>query len=207
MFTKRIKTKLFVTVAVILLLLPGAAIAEELRVTPYLGYRVGGEFEDFATSNRLKLKEGDAYGLIVSWGQDATYELLLSRQETELTASQTVAPSVLFDVDVTNILFSGRNILNKEVGSFMSGVVGMTRYSPGVSGFSTETRFALGAGAGIDYRVSKALDIRLEGRAVATFLDSSGGVFCSSASGCAIFADSDVVWQVEFISGFTFKFD
>ena len=191
----------------LLLLLPGAVIADELRVTPYLGYRVGGEFEDFATGARLKLKEGDAYGLVVSWGPDATYELLYSRQETELTASQAVSPSVLFDVDVTNIMFSGRNILDKELGSFMSGVVGMTRYNPGISGFSTETRFALGAGAGIDYRISKALDIRLEGRAVATFIDSSSGVFCSSASGCAILADSDVVWQVEFISGFTFKFD
>ena len=190
-----------------LLLLPGAVIADELRVTPYLGYRVGGEFEDFATSTRLKLKEGDAYGLIVSWGQDATFELLYSKQETELTASQSVSPSVLFDVDVTNILFSGRNILNKEVGTFMSGVVGMTRYNPGISGFSTETRFAIGAGGGIDYRISKALDIRLEGRAIATFLDTNSGVFCSSASGCAVFTDSDVIWQFEFITGFTFKFD
>ena len=104
------------------------------------------------------------------------------------------------------IYYAGKRILDKDVGTFVAGMVGVTRFDPGSSNLGSETRFAPGAGAGLDYRIRKNLGIRVEGRAIATLLDSNGGVFCSCSGGCSIFAEGTALWQFEIITGFTFRF-
>ena len=194
------------------LLLPGAANAEEktavdqIRITPFLGYRVGGEFEDANTGTTLDLKEDQSYGLIFSKGAEDALEFSISRQPTKLEASGDVSSADLFDVDVFNYMLGGKKILNRETGTFVSGLVGVTHFDPRESGLSSETRFALGVGGGIDYRIANNLSFRLEGRGIGTFLDSSGGIFCSSSKGCAMYADSSLLLQFEVISGLTFRF-
>ena len=174
--------------------------------TPFTGYRVGGEFEDFDTGNRLKLEESETYGFAFGWGEQDRYEVSYSQQLSELSASSQVSSGVLFDVDVINIMFAGKNTLNEEIGSYVSGMVGITRFEPDKSGLSSETRFALGAAGGMDYPLGKRLAFRLEGRGVMTFLDSDSGVFCSSSNGCLVVTDSDVMFQFEAIAGLTFRF-
>ena len=96
--------------------------------------------------------------------------------------------------------------MNRESGTFVSGLVGITHFDPREAGLSSETRFAHGVGIGIDYRIANNLGFRLEGRGIGTFLDSSGGIFCSSSKGCAMYADSNLLLQGEVISGLTFRF-
>ena len=103
-------------------------------------------------------------------------------------------------------MVGGKKILNRESGTFVSGLVGVTHFDPRESGLSSETRFALGIGGGIDHPIGKNLSFRLEGRGIGTFLDSSGGIFCSSSRGCAMYADSNLLLQFEIISGLTFRF-
>ena len=193
------------------LLLPAAVNAEEkpaldqIRITPFLGYRVGGEFEDvFGTT--LELDEAQSYGLIFSKGAEDALEFSISVQPTTLSASGNVPSTELFDVDVYNYLLGGKKILNRESGGFVSGMVGVTHFDPDKSGLSSETRFALGVGGGIDYPIANNLSFRLEGRGIGTFLNSSGGIFCGSNSGCALYADSSLLLQFEIISGLTFRF-
>jgi len=194
------------------LLLPAAASAEDtaavdqFRITPFLGYRAGGEFEDANTGTTLDLDEAQSYGLIFSKGAEDALEFIISVQPTKFTANGEVLSSDLFDVDVINYMVSGKNILNREFGSFVSGMVGVTHFDPRGVALSSETRFALGIGGGIDYPIAKNLSFRLEGRGIGTFLDSSGGVFCSSSRGCAMFVDSSLLLQFEVISGLTFRF-
>ena len=71
------------------LLLPGVVNAQEkaaldqIRITPFLGYRVGGEFEDvFGTT--LELDEAQSYGLIFSKGAADALEFSISVQPTNL---------------------------------------------------------------------------------------------------------------------------
>jgi len=47
------------------ILIPTGAVAEGLMITPYLGYRVGGDFTDIATGTELELAESESYGLII----------------------------------------------------------------------------------------------------------------------------------------------
>lgn len=194
------------------LLVPASATAQEkagvdqFRLTPFLGYRVGGEFEDANTGTRVDLDEAQSYGLIVSKGGEDALEFSISVQPTKLNASGTVASTDLFDVDVMNLMVAGKNILNRETGAFVSGMIGVTHFDPREADLSSDTRFALGIGGGVDYPVSKRLSFRLEARGIGTFLDSSGGVFCSSSRGCVMYADSSLLLQAEVISGLTFRF-
>ncbi len=85
-------------------------------------------------------------------------------------------------------------------------MVGVTRVDPDKSGLSSETRFALGAATGVDYPLGKRIAFRLEGRGIATFIDTDSGIFCGSNGGCAAVTRSDVLWQFEAIAGLTFRF-
>ena len=188
-------------------LIPTGTVAEGLMITPYLGYRVGGDFTDISSGIELELAESESYGLIIGKdnGTNNQTEFIYSVQPTKLTASGAVI-SPLVDVDVENFLFAGKKILNKESGTFMSGMIGATRFDPSSSSLSSETRFALGIGGGVDHRISDNLGFRFEGRGIATFLDSDGAIFCDSTGGCLIFTESTVLWQFEVVAGITFRF-
>ena len=190
------------------LVMPTVAVAEGLMFTPYLGYRVGGDFSDINTNIELELAESDSYGLIFGKDSDSIdqLEFIYSLQPTKLIARGPFTSGVLGDVDVESFLVAGKRVLNKESGTFVSGIVGATRFNPDSPSLSPETRFALGLGGGIDYRISKRLGFRLEGRGIATFFDSNGAVFCGSNGGCLVYTESSVLWQFEFVTGFTFRF-
>jgi opacity protein-like surface antigen len=190
------------------LVIPTGAVAEGLMITPYLGYRVGGDFTDISSGIELELAESESYGLIIGKdnGTSDQMEFIYSIQPTNLTATGTVTSGVLVDVDVENFLFAGKKILNKESGTFMSGMIGATRFDPSSSGLNSETRFALGLGGGIDHRISDRVGFRLEGRGIATFLDSDGAIFCGPTGGCLVFTESNVLWQFEVVAGLTFRF-
>jgi len=187
---------------------PTGAVAEGLMITPYLGYRVGGNFTDIATGLELELVESDSYGLIIGRdnGTNNQLEFIYSLQSTQLEASGIVSPVVLVDVDVENFLVAGKRIMNKDSGAFVSGIVGVTRFNPESSSLNSETRFALGLGGGTDYPIGKNFSLRLEGRGIATFLDSNGAVFCGPSGGCLVYTESNVLWQFEVIAGITFRF-
>ena len=188
------------------LLVPALASAEGFRFTPYLGYRAGGDFEDAATGSTIDLDESETYGFVISKDSDDALEFSYTLQPTKLSGGRGVSSEQLFDVDVMNLMVVGKNILNPNNGGFVSGMVGITHFDPRGVSLSSETRFALGAGGGIDYRISDNLGFRLEGRGIATFLDSSGGVFCSSSQGCSAFVDSSVLLQFEALAGLSFRF-
>jgi len=187
---------------------PSVVVAEDLMFTPYLGYRVGGDFSDVSTDVELELEESESYGIIIGKGSDSgdAYEFIYSLQPTRLKASGPSTSGVLGDVDVENFLISGKRTLNKESGTFVSGLVGATRFDPDSASLDSETRFSLGLGGGIDYRINEHLGLRFEGRGIATLFDSNGAAFCGSNGGCLVYTDSSVLWQFEFVTGFTIRF-
>ncbi len=88
------------------------------------------EFEDAITGTTLDLDEAQSYGLIFSQGAENAMEFSISVQPTKLNASGDVRSADLFDVDVMNFMVIGKNILNRESGSFVSGMVGVTHFDP-----------------------------------------------------------------------------
>jgi opacity protein-like surface antigen len=189
------------------LIIPTGAVAEGLMITPYLGYRVGGDFSDFNTNVELELAESESYGLIIGKdnGTSDQLEFIYSLQPTKVTANGPFSPGVLGDVDVENFLIAGKKILNRDSGTFVSGIVGATRFDPKSSLLDSETRFSLGIGGGIDHSISKRIGFRIEGRGIATLFNTNGGVFCGGG-GCLVYTDSNAFFQFEVLAGLTFKF-
>ena len=188
------------------LLVPAVASAEGFRFTPYLGYRVGGSFEDAATGSTLDLDESESYGFIVGKDADDAYEFSFTLQPTKLSGGNAVSSDRLFDVDVMNFMVAGKKVLDRETGGFISGMMGVTHFDPRGANLSSDTRFAIGIGGGVDYPVGDHLGFRFEGRGIATLMDNSGGVFCGSSQGCTAFFDSSVLLQFEALAGLSFRF-
>ena len=57
-------------------------------ITPFAGYRGGGDVEDTVAVTELDIVESDTFGLLFGWEvKDGQLEIIYSRQETELTGS------------------------------------------------------------------------------------------------------------------------
>ena len=98
----RLTTILFLSPCLLLLLAPMTVSAEGFQITPFLGYRVGGDFEDGGTGVELSLAEEETYGIILNKdiGPGKQHEFFYSFQPSRLTAGGAVTPGVLTDVDV-----------------------------------------------------------------------------------------------------------
>ena len=202
-------TSLFLSAFLLFTQAPVSALAEGFQITPFLGYRIGGDFEDGGTGVELTLAEEETYGIILNKdiGPGKQYEFFYSFQPSRLTAGGIVTPGVLADVDVEYFHIGGRNYWDKgAVRTFVSGGLGATHFDPNASNLGSETRFSIGLGGGVELGASERIAIRLEGRGFATFLDSEGAVFCDSSGGCVVLVASDLLWQFEVGAGVTFKF-
>ena len=176
-------------------------------ITPYAGYRDGGDFEDAVSGTKLDIDESDTLGLIFGWEvKDGQLEISYSRQESELTGSSSASPDALVDVDVTNLLFAGKSILDPDIGSYISILVGLTEIDFDSDALDSDTRPAIGFGGGIDYPIGDNLGFRLGLRGIVTFLDDNEDEFCASAIDCPILIDDNKLLQWEIFTGLSLRF-
>ena len=199
---------LFFCAGLLFLFVPGTVTAEGFQITPFMGYRAGGGFEDAVTGETLDLSEEGTYGLII--GMDMSpgkqYEFFYSFQPSRLTAGGVVTPVVLTDVDVEYFHIGGRNYWDRGAArTFITGGIGATHFDPHSSSLRSETRFSLSLGGGVELGASERVSLRMEGRGFATLFNSSGAIFCGSSSGCEVFISSDVLLQFEVGAGISLK--
>lgn len=176
-------------------------------ITPYAGYRDGGDFEDTVSETELDIDESDTLGLIFSWEvKDGQLEISYSQQETELTGSSSASPDALVDVDVNNLLFAGKSILDPDIGSYFTILIGFTEIDFDSDKLDSDTRPAIGFGGGIDYPIGDTLGFRLGLRGILTFLDDNEDEFCVSTIDCPILIDDNKLVQLEIFTGLSFRF-
>ena len=192
---------------------PAAAsdAAPRFEITPNAAYRVGGTFDDKNSDASLELRESSAWGLVVNGRveADTEWELLYSRQSTEVAASGLASPQALFDIDIDFLHFGGTYLFDGErVRPFVALTVGATRFSPGLPGFSARTYASASLGAGWKFRVGEHVGLRLEARGFGTLIDSSSRLFCASDGGgaCLIVARGEVLYQWEARAGISVRF-
>jgi len=176
-------------------------------ITPYVGYRDGGDFKDAVSDTKLDIDESDTLGLIFGWEvKDGQLEISYSRQASELTGSSSASPDALVDVDVTNLLFAGKSILDPDIGSYISILVGLTEIDFDSDELDSDIRPAFGFGGGIDRPIGDNLGFRLGLRGIVTFLDNNEDEFCDSTSSCPIFIDDNALVQWEIFTGLSIRF-
>lgn len=191
---------------------PGLA-AEELggrfELTPYAGFRFGGEFEERDGGRDFALDERAAQGLLFSFpaaAEDGRWEALYARQVTKVeTAAAGGGPKL--DLDLHYLHFGGTySFAGGSIRPFVSATAGAAHFSPRLPGFSAETFLSGSIGGGVQLRADQRVGVRLEGRLFATFLGHDTEVFCHTENLCAIAAASSTLLQWEAGAGIVFRF-
>jgi len=188
---------------------PGDEPAAPLKssVTPFAGYRLGGNLSD--TNTRVHPRDHVSYGvaLDVATDEQTRYELFYSRQSTSLSA-RAPAPS---DTVIEYLHLGGTAIMSdsQRFQPYIIGSVGATRFSPDSPIGRDRIYFSLSLGGGLRIPFSTHLALRLEARGFATLFNSNNTVFCRSdqAGGvCLIHGSGSTFFQGEALAGLAYAF-
>ena len=207
---------LFALVTVFAAPLPAAEPGEyKFAITPLLGYRTGGDFENDDSGAEVSLDDAAAVGFILNAPAETLddayteWELYFSRQSAGIEDAPTdVNPSL--DVDISYLLLGGTYVGAGElVRPFLAAGIGAAHLSPDASGYDSDTVFAFGIGAGGQIFPTEQFGLRLEVRALGAVVDSDSRIFCASGpegSACALSSNGDMLWQWEAFAGFIARF-
>jgi hypothetical protein len=177
-----------------------------VQIAGFAGYQFGGSVWSNVLEEKLSFKSGLDYGgsMDLRIGQTWRFEVYYSRQDTELEGQVLEEPG--FDVKIERLMVG----LQEEKGEgnvkfFGTLLVGATRYSPGPSDLSDDTRLSAGLGLGVKSFFSKNVGLRLEGHAFYTFVEGGGGIFCTAGQ-CAFRYSGSGIWQGDVSAGLIIAF-
>jgi hypothetical protein len=197
----------------------GSAAAEDrdprFELTPYLGYRIGGEFEQQGGSAKYELDEGNAAGLvfnIVARDVNTQWQVLYGQQSTHLKTPVSFDPSGRLGLDVEYFQFGGTYLFDDDgddTRPFVALTAGVTHFGPTLPGVDSESFFSGSIGGGVQLLKTHRVGVRLEARVFATFVNTDGAIFCHSgpqAGACAISIHGTALYQFEASAGVVFRF-
>ena len=185
-------------------------------LTPLLGYRMGGDFENNDTGAKVSLDDAASVGFIINAPAEAIgddsyteWELYFSRQSAGIDKAPAEVDPAL-DVDISYLLLGGTYVGPGElVRPFLAAGIGAAHLSPDGSGYGSDTVFAFGIGGGAQIFPTGQIGLRLEVRTLGAVLDSDSNIFCASGpegSACAIRGSGNMLWQWEAFAGLVARF-
>jgi opacity protein-like surface antigen len=195
-----------------LLLLLLAAIpaqAGRFELTPFVGTRVGGDFDDIETPliSEVEIDDGSSFGVVfdVSFGESWQLEILASSQPTELMAEGTISGQV--DIDVNHFHVGGAYQFRDSLDSvrpFVAASLGSTQFDPD-GALDSESKFSLSLGGGVKYHFNDRLGVRVQGRFTTTEINDDDEVYCDPFV-CYVVEDSNFLNQTELSAGLIVRF-
>jgi Outer membrane protein beta-barrel domain len=188
---------------------PAAAQAARNAVTVYGGYRGGGSFTDTVSNASLGIDDSAAWAISLDLPEDASrrVQLYLSHQRTELdTSNATPATPTRLPLSVTYLHLGGSVYFDGPVGRgpYVVGGLGLTVFDPNAANYSAEVRPSMNLGIGYEFPLGERAALRVEARAYATLVNSSGGFLCSG--GCVVSVQGDLVTQGDVQVGLSVRF-
>lgn len=197
-------------IVLILALTAIPALAQQVEVTPFFGYRSGGEFEADSIDpfGDVEIDDSDAWGVLVNipltpWSQ---IELMADFQTSNFQNSDDifVPDQDLGEVDVAyyhvGFVFQGDHPRVQPFGVFS---LGATNIDPDLPGLDSETKFSTSFGGGVKIFFSKNVGMRFEGRGFYTVLDTDDDYgYCDYY--CYEYTDD--LWQGEIRAGLIMRF-
>ncbi|RTR40872.1 porin family protein [Shewanella canadensis] len=184
----------------------------EVFVAPYGGYSFGASEFTISADNTndqgsLKISESDHYGFMagVTTKDPGNIYFLYSHQGTELRSGGNFSPNIITDLNVDYFHLGGSLFFpNGNFKPYVTASLGLTQMRPG-DNYSTESRFSMGFGAGIEYQMTDAFSLFADARGYATFVNSSSALFCDGGN-CLWSISSDIMWQGQANLGVKLKF-
>ena len=193
----------FATIAVMLLLASPAL--SQVSATVFGGYAVSEGIDNETTGDRASVKSGATFGVAADYELDSARQLQLfyGQQSTSLNPGGGVPR---FDIDVRYLHVGGTYFFDGPIGRgpYAVGGVGVTHFSPNLSGLSSETKASFNVGFGYLWPIGSAVAVSVEARGFFTLLNSSGGLFCSG--GCTVVLSGDSFVQGQAMLGLTARF-
>jgi hypothetical protein len=197
--------------AFVCLLTSVPALAGGIEVTPTLGYRWGGEFDNLTldgTGAELVLDDAEEYGLIFTFPVTSRvdFEFRWSQQSTDLepTLANVEAPT-----DLTSDSYLGGIVVffpveSKTIRPFVNFELGATQFDVN-NGFSADTGFAYAIGGGSKFYFGDRFGLRVQASYLTGTIPAGQGIFCKSDY-CYEGSSRNSVSQVELTTGFVFRF-
>jgi hypothetical protein len=180
--------------------------AQGIEITPFGGYRFGGDFFELIAGRPVDTDGAPAIGAIVDvpLGEGLQVEGLFTHQDAHVEMeSGSFGP--LRRAKVTVDHFQGGALQEYQDGRirpFATGMLGLTRYA---GEGDSEIRFSLGAGGGVKLFATENIGVRLNGQVSATFVYFDARAVGCSPGFCLVGLNTDVVWQIEFSAGLIVK--
>ena len=212
------KKQLLLPMLLILAAAPPFAQDYNAEITPFGGYRFGGNFDieetgaGIGSATSVELSDSSSYGLMVDWrhSPNTTWQILYSEQDTDAQVSGTATPlrSIGTQLRVLQIGGTYRGP-GDVVQPYLAATVGGTHIRTSGNESQSDTFFSGSIGVGINVLPTSRFGLRLEARAYGTLTDSSTDLFCQTGPDlnvCAIRVQGKLLSQVETFAGFTFRF-
>jgi len=180
--------------------------AQTWEVTPFGGYRFGGDLYEEITATSLDIDGAPSVGALVDVfiERDLSVTFLYSHQEARVDLPRPPGAPQRVALSIDHWQAGGtQEFGGGAVRPFLLGTLGLTRY--GGEGDS-EVRFSLGAGGGVKFMPNQRVGLRLDGRAYAVFVDGGVDAGICVPSGCILGFDVAVAWQAEFTAGLVIAF-
>lgn len=179
-----------------------------VEITPMLGYRSSGSFEDPDTGEQLDLDEGASFGLVLNVDHDTNtqWEFMLGRQSADLQTGAAFSADRLLGIDVTYATAGGIYVWrDPRVEPFIGAGIGFTHMAPENSQFDSETRVLFSLVGGYRLRLTDHLGLRVEVRGYETLWSNDTAIFCGNG-GCVARVDGAGFGQLEVNAGLTLRF-
>ena len=186
--------------------------AYKFEITPFIGYRTGGRFEEIDGDAEFKLADSESLGFLfnVAANPNGQYEFLYAQQSTEVDSAGFFVGDPRFGLDVEYYQFGGTYLFDSDVARpFIALTIGMSRFDPQPAEFSTENFFSASFGGGVQLNPGGRFGVRLEGRVYTSLVDDNSRIFCGSdgeVGGCLIQIDGTLLTQWEVKAGVVFRF-
>lgn len=184
------------------------AYANEQELTPFVGYRIGGDFENIDDAVEITLEDANSFGLLTAWRFDnyRQGELLISHYDTQFNLGERSNTIYRSGIAITYLHLGGNIRLSEgTVPLFISGGAGVTHLSPKNNNLDSETQFSANLGLNTRINITEQLRFYVGSRVYATLFDTESEIFCDETE-CAIYVKSDLWLQTEISAGITFVF-
>jgi hypothetical protein len=188
-------------------LVAGTTQAQVVQLTPFAGYRFGGDLYEEITATSLDLDGAPSFGGIADIfvnSEGLSFTFLYSHQEVEVDVPASGGAVRTADLLVDHWMAGGTQDIGRGWAvPFLSGLLGLTRF--GGDGDS-EVRFSLAGGGGVKLLPTEHVGVRLDGRVYAVFVDGGASTGVCSPSLCVVALDAAVLWQAELTAGVVVSF-
>ena len=173
----------------------------QFGISPFYGYRFGGEIQDASSDEKYSLKAAPAYGVILDYAPTnyyGRYELLWSRQDSSVDFKGNYGLGVV-DMTVDVIAIGGELEFGSDrLREYFSAHAGATHFS--AEGYGDETKFSLDVGVGVKAFLTKNIYLRGDLRGICVVTDGEGSFVYYNGVTVATFS-GDTLWQGQVSAG------